>query len=275
TGAGSDRARARADPSAHRREPRPDAERVSRAARADLQVQAAGAARGDRERAARSHRGPRAAAIREPAVRGRGREPGAEGHAPRAFRVRGVRRDGDLRRRARPAGEPDPRPGDHRGADDEHRRLPRAGGNARPVSDVRDPGGAVSGGTSSVVGREILRSNLRAIADDMSVALEHNSPSPAVSEARDYAVAFTSAAGEVVVADNAVHVPSLAMTARAILDFFEFNLRPGDLVVTTDPYSGGTHTQDLTVFAPVYAHGELVGGLLTRVRVPDFGGQVA
>jgi len=133
----------------------------------------------------------------------------------------------------------------------------------------------VSGGTSSVVGREILRSNLRAIADDMSVALEHNSPSPAVSEARDYAVAFTSAAGEVVVADNAVHVPSLAMTARAILDFFEFNLRPGDLVVTNDPYSGGTHTQDLTVFAPVYAHGELVGGLLTRVRVPDFGGQVA
>ena len=126
----------------------------------------------------------------------------------------------------------------------------------------------------SPVKREILRHNLRAIVDDMSIALEHNSPSETVSEARDYAVAFTNARGEVVVAENPFHTPSLALTAQAILDYYEFNLRAGDLVVTNDPYRGGTQTQDLTVFAPVYATEELVGCLLVRVHMPDFGGQI-
>lgn len=126
----------------------------------------------------------------------------------------------------------------------------------------------------SPVKREILRHNLRAIVDDMSIALEHNSPSETVSEARAYAVAFTNARGEVVVAENPFHIPSLALTAQAILDYYEFNLRAGDLVVTNDPYRGGTQTQDLTVFAPVYATEELVGCLLVRVRMPDFGGQI-
>ncbi|HKA54166.1 MAG TPA: hypothetical protein VKJ47_10940, partial [Candidatus Binatia bacterium] len=70
---------------------------------------------------------------------------------------------------------------------------------------------------SRAVRRELLRTNLRAVVDDMSVALEHNSPADPVGEVRDYAVAFTTAAGEVVIADNPVQVPSLAMTARAIL----------------------------------------------------------
>lgn len=132
----------------------------------------------------------------------------------------------------------------------------------------------MTAGKVNPVAREILRHNVRAIADDMSVALEHNSSSETVSEARDYAVAFTTMAGEVVVAENPVHVPSLAMTAQAILDYYEFNLKPGDLVVTNDPYSGGTHTQDLTLFAPVYAREELIGCLLVRVHAPDFGGQI-
>ena len=126
----------------------------------------------------------------------------------------------------------------------------------------------------SSVKREILRNNLRAIVDDMSIALEHNSPSDAVSEARDYAVAFTNTSGEIVVAENPFHTPSLALTVQAILDYYEFNLRAGDLVVTNDPYRGGMHIQDLTVFAPVYAAEEFVGCLLVRVHVPDFGGQI-
>ncbi len=128
---------------------------------------------------------------------------------------------------------------------------------------------------TSSVAREILRNKLRAVADDMSAALEHNCPSPVVSEERDYAVAFTNANGEVVVADNAVHLPSLELTAKAILDYYQYSLRAGDLVVTNDPFSGGTHVQDLTLLAPVYAFEELLGALAVRVHASDFGGQHA
>ncbi len=127
---------------------------------------------------------------------------------------------------------------------------------------------------SGFVRREILRNSLRAIVDDMSVALEHNSSIDTIAEGRDYAVGFTNAEGDIVTAVNPVHMPSLTMCARAILDYYQFNLRAGDLVVTNDPYSGGTHTQDLTIFAPVYLAEELLGSLLVRVHVPDFGGQI-
>lgn len=125
------------------------------------------------------------------------------------------------------------------------------------------------------VAREILRNNLRAVVDDMSAALEHNCPSPVVSEERDYAVAFTNANGEIVIAENAAHMPSLEMTAKVILDYYQYSLRAGDLVATNDPFSGGTHIQDLTLFAPVYGADELLGALLVRVHASDFGGQYA
>ena len=125
------------------------------------------------------------------------------------------------------------------------------------------------------VGREILRNNLRAVVDDMSAALEHNCPSPVVSEERDYAVAFANANGEIVIAENAVHLPSLEMTAKSILDYYQYSLRAGDLVATNDPFSGGTHIQDLTLFTPVYGADDLLGALLVRVHASDFGGQYA
>jgi N-methylhydantoinase B len=128
---------------------------------------------------------------------------------------------------------------------------------------------------TNAVAREILRNNLRAVVDDMSAALEHNCPSPVVSEERDYAVAFADATGEIVIAENAVHMPSLEMTAKAILDYYQYSLRAGDLVATNDPFSGGTHVQDLTLFAPVYGTDELLGALLVRVHASDFGGQYA
>lgn len=128
---------------------------------------------------------------------------------------------------------------------------------------------------SNSVAREILRNNLRAVVDDMSAALEHNCPSPVVSEERDYAVAFANTTGEILIAENAVHMPSLEMTAKAILDYYQYSLRAGDLVATNDPFSGGTHVQDLTLFAPVYAAEDWLGALLVRVHASDFGGQHA
>jgi N-methylhydantoinase B len=124
-----------------------------------------------------------------------------------------------------------------------------------------------------VVRREVLRGNLRAVVEDMSAALEHNSPSEAISDGRDYAIALTDARGEVVVVENEFHLPSLALTAQAVLDYYEFDLKAGDIVVTNDPFLGGTHALHLTMFVPVHRTGERVACLLVRVRVPDLGGQ--
>src|SRR5207237_1376017 len=47
---------------------------------------------------------------------------------------------------------------------------------------------------------------------------------------------------------------------------------PGDQVVLNDPYAGGTHLNDVTLVAPCFAGGELVGWAANRAHHADLGG---
>ncbi|MBM3946989.1 MAG: hydantoinase B/oxoprolinase family protein, partial [SAR202 cluster bacterium] len=49
-------------------------------------------------------------------------------------------------------------------------------------------------------------------------------------------------------------------------------LSEGDLVILNDPYMGGTHLNDVTLVAPVFADGELVGFVANRGHHADIGG---
>ena len=116
----------------------------------------------------------------------------------------------------------------------------------------------------SPVKREILRHNLRAIVDDMSIALEHNSPVRDGQRSPRLRRGLHQREGvRWWLPKNPFHTPSLALTAQAILDYYEFNLRAGDLVVTNDPYRAGRRPQDLTVFAAGLRH-RGTGGLSPR-----------
>jgi N-methylhydantoinase B len=50
------------------------------------------------------------------------------------------------------------------------------------------------------------------------------------------------------------------------------NLQPGDMLVTNDPYGGGVHLNDVTVIAPVWYQGQVLGYLANLVHHVDVGG---
>lgn len=50
-------------------------------------------------------------------------------------------------------------------------------------------------------------------------------------------------------------------------------LQDGDIVFFNDPYIQGTHLNDVTMFAPLYLDGELVGYVAARADVTDVGGR--
>src|SRR3954452_17170970 len=63
-------------------------------------------------------------------------------------------------------------------------------------------------------------------------------------------------------------------SVRAAIDAFGASgpLRPGDQVVLNDPFAGGTHLNDITLVAPVFVGGELIGWAANRAHHADLGG---
>ena len=55
------------------------------------------------------------------------------------------------------------------------------------------------------------------------------------------------------------------MRRRAVTEFFADDIHPGDVFLLNDPYHGGNHLPDLTVFVPVFA-GERAAFLVDQPR---------
>jgi N-methylhydantoinase B len=108
----------------------------------------------------------------------------------------------------------------------------------------------------------------------MGVALMRSSFSPNIKERLDFSCALTDRGGEM--AAQASHIPvhlgSVHVTAQHVLGAMK--LSRGDVVILNDPYRGGTHLPDVTVFAPVFLAGSRSPsmGVLCRAHHADVGG---
>lgn len=121
---------------------------------------------------------------------------------------------------------------------------------------------------------EIHRHRFQSIAEEMGVVLRNTSISPNIKERLDFSCAISGDDGAMVAqaAHIPVHLGACHLVAREILSTLE--LEPGDVVVVNDPFRGGTHLPDVTLFAPVFdARGERVlFGALSRAHHADVGG---
>jgi N-methylhydantoinase B len=120
---------------------------------------------------------------------------------------------------------------------------------------------------------EVFRHLFTALAEEMGAALKRASFSPNIKERRDYSCALFSPSGEAVsLGDHMpVHLGAMPMSVRAALDELGA-LATGDVACLNDPFRGGTHLPDITLIAPVYADGRLLGYVASRAHHSDVGG---
>jgi N-methylhydantoinase B len=120
---------------------------------------------------------------------------------------------------------------------------------------------------------EVARNRFAAIADEMGLVLRQTSLSPNIKERADCSAAVFSADGEMLAQAEhiPVHLGSMPASVRACLDRFE--PVPGVQYAVNDPYEGGTHLNDLTVLAPVFAAGRHVAWVANRAHHADVGGE--
>ncbi|MGH8985945.1 MAG: hydantoinase B/oxoprolinase family protein [Acidimicrobiia bacterium] len=120
---------------------------------------------------------------------------------------------------------------------------------------------------------QVLISRLTGIAEEMGAVLRRAASSPNIKERADCSAALFTAAGELLVQAEhiPVHLGSMPASVRAAIDA-GIDLGPGDQIVLNDPFAGGTHLNDVTLVAPCFVDGELVGWAANRAHHADLGG---
>ncbi|MDP6708484.1 MAG: hydantoinase B/oxoprolinase family protein [Alphaproteobacteria bacterium] len=122
---------------------------------------------------------------------------------------------------------------------------------------------------------EVVRGGLYAICEEMKSVMTRAAFSPLLSLSSDLSCALLDNAGDVVAQGNdiPVHLGAMPFSAKGILRSFPLETwRPGDAVLTNDPYSGGSHLPDMTIISPIFDDAGVLGFAASRVHWPDIGG---
>lgn len=126
---------------------------------------------------------------------------------------------------------------------------------------------------------EIIKEALVAVGDEMFVTMQRTSMSTIIYEVLDYATGLTDAKGRLITQGNGVtlFLGTLDFGVRSVLrKFGEEGLRPGDIIITNDPYEGGgTHLSDVSLFLPIFYDGKIVGFAGNKGHWTEVGGMAA
>jgi N-methylhydantoinase B len=117
----------------------------------------------------------------------------------------------------------------------------------------------------------LFASRIAAICEEMGALLGRVAFSPNIRDRLDYSCALFSRKGHLL--GQATHIPvHLGSMAYAMVELVESrDWCAGDMLILNDPYKGGTHLPDITLVAPVFANGELVGFCANRAHHADIG----
>ena len=126
---------------------------------------------------------------------------------------------------------------------------------------------------------EIIKDSLVAIGDEMFVATQRTSMSTIIYEVLDFATGLTDAQGNLIAQGNgvALFIGMLTYAVRSVLEKFKLGeLKPGDILITNDPYTGGgTHLSDVSVIMPIFYDGEIVAFAGNKAHWTEVGGKDA
>ncbi|KAG7755314.1 hypothetical protein KL947_004160 [Ogataea haglerorum] len=112
------------------------------------------------------------------------------------------------------------------------------------------------------------------IAEQMGLSLQKTSVSVNVKERLDFSCALFDPDGYLVA--NAPHLPghlgSMSTCVTAQAKIWKGKLKPGDVLVTNHPSSGGTHLPDITVITPAWLNDKIIFYVGSRAHHADIGG---
>ncbi len=121
--------------------------------------------------------------------------------------------------------------------------------------------------------RSVVQHRLSSIVAEMGEAMLRTSYSQILNSSRDFSLAICDVQSRLIAqADHIpVHVGALPWATRAVEQRFK-DVVPGDVILMNDPYHGGSHLPDVTVFVPVFDNGRRLFWTIVRAHQSDIGG---
>lgn len=129
---------------------------------------------------------------------------------------------------------------------------------------------------NSKITTSIIQRRLEAIVDEMGETMLRTAYSQILNSSRDFSTAiFDHRARLVAQADHIpLHIGALPSAVSSIIEHFPDAVFPHDIFLLNDPYFGGNHLPDLTVFIPVFGPDETrpLFWTVNRAHQSDIGG---
>jgi N-methylhydantoinase B len=124
---------------------------------------------------------------------------------------------------------------------------------------------------------EIVRNGVLAVTEEMKTHLMRTAYNMIIYEALDFTVGLFTPRGETV--SIGLGLPSfirgMANTVKAMIERFgPDGIEAGDILVTNDAYTTGSHLHHFTFAVPVFHEGVLAGWTVCMAHWPDVGGQL-
>ena len=125
---------------------------------------------------------------------------------------------------------------------------------------------------------ELIRESLVAVAAEMRANVIHSSYSSIIYEGHDFSCALLTADGRQVAQsldDHPIHLFAVPYSTQQVLKAFVGNIHEGDIFLHNDPYTGGTHLNDILMLCPVFRDERHVMFAAVRCHWGDVGGMSA
>ncbi|WP_152095388.1 hydantoinase B/oxoprolinase family protein [Rhizobium dioscoreae] len=126
------------------------------------------------------------------------------------------------------------------------------------------------------VTQEIIEGKLAATVDEMGLVMARTSMSPVIYEVLDFACGLLTRDGELVAQMNGITLftGTFGTQVKSLIALYGDDLEDGDILLTNDPYSGGTHACDFAIVKPIFFGGRILAYAINVAHYLDVGGSV-
>ena len=128
---------------------------------------------------------------------------------------------------------------------------------------------------------EVLREAFVSTVREMRVTLVRTAYSSILYEGEDFSCVLMDGEAQIVAMskgqDHPLHIVPIAWSMKAVREKFGDDIHPGDIFLHNDPYTGGTHLNDVAMIYPLFAPGpsgwqKLFVFPVVRAHLGDVGG---
>jgi len=117
----------------------------------------------------------------------------------------------------------------------------------------------------------------KSLTDEMSISLQQTTRSPILCEAKDFVTGLYDGAGNML--EQTENLPilsfSLGPVCKFIVDYFDGDIHPGDVIFHNDVFRMGNQNNDVAVYKPIFFDDKLVAWSACKGHQADIGGAVA